>query len=53
MVSCDGMESPSVIATLLIWQQPHILYMLELLYQEKKNRMKMRRRPFWRGCSAW
>ena len=38
MVSCDGMESPSVIATLLIWQQPHILYMLELLYQEKKER---------------
>lgn len=37
MVSCDGMESPSVIATLLIWQQPHILYMLELLYQEKKE----------------
>lgn len=38
MVSCDGMESPSVIATLLIWQQPHLLYMLELLYQEKKER---------------
>lgn len=25
-----GIDSPSMIATLLIWQQPHIIYMLEL-----------------------
>jgi hypothetical protein len=35
MVGPEGIDSPSEIATLLIWQQPHILYMLELLYQEK------------------
>lgn len=33
MVSQDGMDSPSSIATLLIWQQPHILYILHLLYR--------------------
>lgn len=32
MVADDGIDSPSWIATLLIWQQPHILYMLEVLY---------------------
>lgn len=32
MVGPDGIDSPSVIAPLLIWQQPHIIYMLELLY---------------------
>ncbi len=36
-VAYDGIDSPSPIATLLIWQQPHILYMLELAYQSKKN----------------
>lgn len=28
----DGVNRPSRIATLLLWQQPHILYMLEMLY---------------------
>jgi hypothetical protein len=32
MVAPDGVDCPSFIATLLIWQQPHILYMIELLY---------------------
>lgn len=36
-VGCDGIDSPSPIATLLIWQQPHIIYMLELVYQYKKS----------------
>lgn len=31
-VAYDAMDSPSPIATLLIWQQPHIIYMLELAY---------------------
>lgn len=31
MTGPEGMNSPSWIATLLIWQQPHILYMLELV----------------------
>ncbi len=37
MVAYDAIDSPSPIATLLIWQQPHILYMLELLYRDTKN----------------
>ena len=38
MVAYDGIDSPSTIATLLIWQQPHILYMLELIYQSKQDK---------------
>jgi protein-glucosylgalactosylhydroxylysine glucosidase len=34
MTAYDAIDAPSVIAPLLIWQQPHILYMLELLYTE-------------------
>jgi hypothetical protein len=30
MVGPEGIDSPSLIATLLIWQQPHLLYLLEL-----------------------
>ncbi|WP_312102545.1 glycoside hydrolase family 65 [Lachnoclostridium sp.] len=37
MVACDAIDSPSPIATLLIWQQPHILFMLELLYRDTKR----------------
>lgn len=36
-VAHDGLDSPSPIATVLIWQQPHLLYLLELLYQDEKN----------------
>jgi len=38
MIGPEGIDSPSIIAPLLIWQQPHILYMLELVYQTKENR---------------
>lgn len=31
MISKEAVDSPSIIAPLLIWQQPHIIYMLELL----------------------
>ena len=31
MVGPEGTDSPSVIAPLLIWQQPHLIYMIELL----------------------
>jgi hypothetical protein len=31
-VGPDGRESPSPIGALLIWQQPHILYLLELVW---------------------
>ena len=33
MVGPEGIDCPSKIAMLLVWQQPHLLYMLELLYQ--------------------
>lgn len=33
MVGPKGVDCPSGIAPLLIWQQPHIIYMLELTYQ--------------------
>lgn len=37
MVAYDGVDSPSHIAPLLIWQQSHIIYMLELMYNENQN----------------
>lgn len=33
MVGPDGRESPSGIGPFLIWQQPHIIYLAEMLYQ--------------------
>ncbi|MEG8945932.1 glycoside hydrolase family 65 [Rosettibacter firmus] len=37
MVSPDGRESPSKVGVFLIWQQPHIIYFAELLYQYYRN----------------
>lgn len=37
MVGPAGVDCPSKIATLLIWQQPHLIYMLEMLYQQEKD----------------
>lgn len=37
MTAYDGVDSPSTIATLLVWQQPHIILMCELLYSQKRN----------------
>jgi len=34
-VAQDGIDSPSPIAPLLVWQQPHIIYMLELVRKQK------------------
>jgi hypothetical protein len=34
-VGPDGRESPGDIGPLLIWQQPHLLYLLELLHRAK------------------
>ncbi len=36
MIGPEAVDSPSRIAPLLIWQQPHILYMLELCYRSRK-----------------
>ena len=33
MVGCNGRESPSSIGVFLIWQQPHPIYLAELLYR--------------------
>ena len=33
MAAYDAVDSPSKVATVLIWQQPHILYMLELCFK--------------------
>lgn len=37
MVGPEGIDCPSKIATLLVWQQPHLLFMLEMLYQVEKD----------------
>ncbi|GGX30899.1 hypothetical protein [Streptomyces lomondensis] len=36
-VGPDGRESPSDIGSLLVWQQPHPLYLLELLYRGRAD----------------
>ncbi len=38
MVAYDAIDSPSGIATVLVWQQPHIIFMLELLYRSNQSR---------------
>ena len=37
MVGPEGIDSPSPIAPLLIWQQPHLLWMLEACWQEGRD----------------
>lgn len=37
MIGIDGKQSPSEIATVLIWQQPHPIFMAELCYRENPN----------------
>ena len=37
MVAENAIDSPSGIAVLLIWQQPHIIYMLELAYRNLRD----------------
>lgn len=38
MVGPEGVDSPSPISPLLVWQQPHPIYMLELVFQAEKSR---------------
>lgn len=42
MVGEDCIDSPSVIAPLLIWQQPHLMFLCELLYQTEKDKEKQK-----------
>lgn len=37
MVGPEGVDAPSSIAPLLVWQQPHPIYMMELVYQAEKS----------------
>lgn len=37
MTDPSGMESPSNIGPFLIWQQPHFIYMAELVYRRKRS----------------
>jgi hypothetical protein len=37
MVGPDGRESPSAIGPLLVWQQPHLIHLLELVYRVRKD----------------
>jgi hypothetical protein len=34
----SGVETPSTIGPFLIWQQPHFIYMAELIYRQKPSR---------------
>ncbi len=38
MIATEGIDCPSPIAPLLVWQQPHIIYMLEMMYRREKTR---------------
>ena len=38
MTDNDGNESPSSVGAFLIWQQPHFIYMAELLYRAKPTK---------------
>lgn len=37
MVGPDGVESPSSVGPLLIWQQPHLIFYCELLYRKNHS----------------
>lgn len=37
MTDPTGKDSPSSIGSFLIWQQPHIIYMAELIYRQKRS----------------
>lgn len=37
MTDNNGDEAPSSIGAFLIWQQPHLIYMAELVFRERKN----------------
>lgn len=37
MIATEGIDCPSAVAPLLIWQQPHLIYMLELCYRQNKD----------------
>src|SRR3974377_1507319 len=38
MIGPDGLDSPSPVGPLLIWQQPHPIYYAELCFRERPTR---------------
>ena len=43
MVGADGRESPSTITPFIMWQQPHPIYLAELIYRAHPNRETLER----------
>lgn len=43
MIAETGIDCPSSIAPLLVWQQPHIIYMLEMSYRGKTQQQFLER----------
>ena len=43
MVGPDGRESPSSVGTYLLWQQPHTIYLAELLWRDGQSRTVLER----------
>jgi hypothetical protein len=41
MVGPDGRESPSTVGTYLVWQQPHVIFFSELLYENSVNKKEV------------
>ena len=37
MTDCSGEEAPSKVGSFLIWQQPHLIYLAELLYRSSHD----------------
>lgn len=46
MIAAEGIDTPSEVAPLLVWQQPHIIYMLELAYRERPEQALLER--YWK-----
>ena len=43
MTAPDGRDSPSAIGVFLIWQQPHPIYLAELVYRQRPDRATLER----------
>jgi hypothetical protein len=41
MVGPDGRESPSTVGTYLAWQEPHVIFFAELLYQNASDKQSV------------
>jgi protein-glucosylgalactosylhydroxylysine glucosidase len=44
MVGPDGRDSPSNVGPYLIWQQPHVIFFAELLYENAQNKEEILKR---------